>query len=109
MTPNQARLVRFHLGFTGWQSYGPQSRAAAARLADSGILERGGKDGRQFRLALGAYDRRALDAAPAMLAALESARDQMEQCESMFRDDAEFIAALDEVRAAIDAATGERS
>ena len=75
MTPNQARLIRFHLGFTGWQTYGPQSRSAAVTLADWGILERGGDNGRQFRLALSADDRRALDAAPAMLAALQEARD----------------------------------
>lgn len=49
---------------------------------------------------------RMMAAAPAMLAALQAACDQMEQCESMFRDDAEFIAALDETRAAIAAATG---
>lgn len=52
---------------------------------------------------------RALDAFPAMLAALHAACDQMEQCESMFRDDAEFMAALHRVQAAIAAATGERS
>lgn len=45
-------------------------------------------------------------AAPAMLAALEAACDQLEQCERMFRDDAEFTAALEGAQAAITLATG---
>lgn len=35
------------------------------------------------------------------IAALESAHDQMSQCEKMFRDDAEFMSALEEVRAVL--------
>ena len=105
MRSNQARLIRFHLGFTGWQSYGPQSRAAAVTLADWGILERGGDNGRQFRLALAEDQRRALDAAPAMLAALQAALVALERSEKE-----RGVRHLESVavRDAIAAATGER-
>lgn len=36
-----------------------------------------------------------------LIAALESAHEQMSQCEKMFRYDTEFVAALEEVRAAL--------
>jgi hypothetical protein len=38
---------------------------------------------------------------PELVGALCAARDQMEQCEKMFRDDESFMAALADVRAAI--------
>ena len=71
MTRNQARLMRFCLSYPGWQPIGQDTRATAATLRDWGLLEQSETAPNLFRLALADDRRRELEAAPAMLAALQ--------------------------------------
>jgi hypothetical protein len=50
---------------------------------------------------------RLIAASPCLLSVLNACIDQMEQCEKMFRDDAEFMEALEDARSAIAKAKGE--